>query len=216
MAYLTGVHKPTQTTVQLFRPLSVRAYLPYFVGSRVWPWRNLAVPRRGEVRSSALPVGYPILIPILSTHMWSSQGGVAVCTQPSLYQPPYLSGSPNCACSTSRLILVYGNCSTHTGDKSRLYAVDKNQPLYALYRTNNLCILHRFPGLLITRLISPVCELSHCTHQMSDPPRFKHQEGVVSMGRWATADKARCGAAPVCRAFWDSRSTDAVACSTAY
>ena len=30
IAYLTGAHKPTQTTVQLFRPLSVRAYLSYF------------------------------------------------------------------------------------------------------------------------------------------------------------------------------------------
>jgi hypothetical protein len=27
---LSEVHKPTQTTVQLFRPLSVHAYLPYF------------------------------------------------------------------------------------------------------------------------------------------------------------------------------------------
>jgi hypothetical protein len=38
-AYLTGVDKPTQTTVQLFRPLSVRAYLPYLTGvqtGNVW------------------------------------------------------------------------------------------------------------------------------------------------------------------------------------
>ena len=37
-----------------------------------------------------------------------------------------------------------------------LQAVDKNQPLYVVYRTNNLCILHRFPTLLIDRLPSPV------------------------------------------------------------
>jgi len=45
--------------------------------------------------------------------------------------------------------------STHPGDKYRLYAVGKNQPLYILYRSKNLWIFHRFPALLIARQISP-------------------------------------------------------------
>jgi hypothetical protein len=47
----------------------------------------------------------------------------------------------------------------------------KNRPLYVLYRTNNLCILHRFPVVLITRLTSPVCTVQQasCCDQPSVP-----------------------------------------------
>ena len=51
--------------------------------------------------------------------------------------------------------------SPHTSGRRRLYAVDTNQPLYVLYRTNTLCLRHRFHALLIARLISPVCRCNH-------------------------------------------------------
>ena len=70
----------------------------------------------------------------------------------------------------------------HTSDKWRLYAVDKNQPLYVLHCTNIMWFYH-----MITRLISPVCCLCCFVHRGECLPR-----PAGARSRSAAAQLAHC------------------------